>query len=118
MPFSRAVVPEQGAARCLLTGSSVTPLFEIERFPVLASVTLRPPTDDVFFSFRIGIGDESGLVQQLSRPPADVLYEQPRNSAVGGLWRRHHLAFADYVKGRACLDNQSVVADVGSGSGF
>ena len=73
-------------------------LYSFRDFPVFMGCSLKPETDDIKADMKWSISRSSGLIQLSSLLPLDVLYPEAHGAGcVGGLWARHHKAFANFI---------------------
>jgi hypothetical protein len=102
--------------RCIMDGSTrLSRLHTFRQFPVWMGCTDAPVEEDLRHDMQWGICEDCGTIQLLELIPLDVLYAQSHNSGVvGGLWDKHHRAFADFV-----LEHRpNAVLEIGGGHGM
>ncbi len=87
--------------RCVVSyNNDLEPLYTFKDFPVFMGCTIKPETDDVKADMKWSISRSSGLIQLSSLLPLDVLYPEAHGAGcVGGLWKHHHKAFANFIAG-------------------
>lgn len=74
------------------------PLFTLPSFPVSMYCVDTLPETDIFADMEWSISRGSGCVQLAKLAPLDVVYGHEHGSgAVGGVWRDHHSAFANFL---------------------
>jgi len=91
-------------------------LFKWKNFPVLLSSCSSQISEDIFYDFELDLDQQTGLLFQKNIPMQSVVYQEPRNSAVGKVWRDHHDSLYGFVSSFG-LKGKSI-CEIGSGSGF
>ena len=89
-------------------------LYTFRDFPVYCGVTDEPREADVHADMKWMISRESGMIQLGELVPAELLYSMSHNASVGGVWRKHHEEFADFL--HAYISGS--VAEIGGGNGI
>lgn len=93
----------------------LTPLYTFKDFPVWMGCTDEPANADLRHDMRWVICEDCGTIQLDQLIPLDVLYAHSHNSGVvGGLWARHHQAFAEFV----LAQSPRTVLEIGGGHGI
>ena len=77
--------------------NSLELLCEMKKFPVFIGTTDQNKEEDIFADMDWYICKESGIIQLKKLLPLDVVYSSFHSEAVGGIWRKHHLAFIDFA---------------------
>jgi hypothetical protein len=94
----RALAPMAARTRCAVAGTDdLEPLLRIEGAPLYMGVSDGDPGDDAFADQEWVVSRSSGCLQLGLLPPLELVYQAQHNAAIGGVWRRHHDAFADFV---------------------
>jgi len=112
LPASRVVRRDA----CVITGASdLEPLLTLRQFPV-GMYCVPENWDGVEYvsDMRWSISKSSGVIQLTELIELETLYDcQHESGAIGGLWRRHHEEFCEF------LDHFQVknVLEIGSGHG-
>lgn len=84
------------------------------QFPVFMGCTHAPRAQDVLADMDWAICSHCGLIQLHTLLPLDLLYPEAHGSgAVGGIWKKHHAAFARFVH----QFNPSSVLEIGGSHG-
>jgi hypothetical protein len=85
--------------RCIISGASdLEPLHTFRNFPVFMGCTTKPKNFDVTFDMSWVISKQSGMIQLDKLLPLEILYPESHGAGVvGGLWRKHHKAFAAFL---------------------
>lgn len=101
---------------CVVDRSSrLSPLHTFPRFPVWMGCTDTPADADLRQDMRWVICEDCGTIQLAELIPLDILYAHSHNSGVvGGLWAKHHQAFADFV----LRQSPQRVLEIGGGHGL
>ncbi len=101
---------------CAIDGSPrLEPLHRFRDFPVYMGCTDDPPDDDPTHDMAWSICRDCGCIQLTELVPLPVLYARSHNSGlVGGLWARHHEAFAEFI----LAHGPASVLEVGAGHGI
>jgi len=86
------------------------------KLPALTSVTTTSPELDVFFEFELTVDPTTGVIRQVNPPPKEILYQTPRNSGIGKLWKNHYESFSNFVLDRVKTWNN--IIEIGSGNGW
>lgn len=102
--------------RCVIDGSPrLEPLHRFPEFPVYMGCTDDPPGTDPTHDMAWAICRDCGCIQLTELVPPPVLYARSHNSGlVGGLWARHHEAFAEFI----LEHGPASVLEVGAGHGI
>lgn len=90
-------------------------LYTMGRFPIYCGVTDSPETEDQFEDMEWMISKGSGMVQLGKLLPPETLYSISHNSSYGGIWKRHHEEFANFLHQYAGKDG---VLEIGGGNGI
>ncbi len=78
--------------------ADLEPLYTFKKFPVFMGCTLKTETNDLKADMKWSISKSSGLIQLSSLLPLDILYPEAHGAGcVGGLWKSHHSAFANFI---------------------
>lgn len=85
--------------RCVITKSNdLEPLHTFSNFPVFMGCSSLPVETDLKEDMSWVISKSSGLIQLESLIPLDDLYPESHGAGcIGGLWNKHHNAFAKYI---------------------
>lgn len=98
----------------MFTGrEDLEPLQTVADFPVYCGVAEGAPEDDLAADMEWMISRGSGMVQLGGLVPAELLYSKSHNASVGGIWRRHHEEFAEFLHEYAAGD----IVEIGGGNG-
>jgi hypothetical protein len=89
--------PRTACAVC--DGPELVSELELPGVPVHMGCTDQPPEDDAFADQRWATCARCGCVQLAALAPLQLVYQAQHNAAIGGVWGRHHAAFADFVAG-------------------
>lgn len=103
--------------RCVLTGKEdLEPLYTFRDFPVfMGCVEEGSAVDDARADMSWAISRETGCIQLDALLPLDILYQASHGSgSVGGLWMKHHAAFADFIR----QFHPQKVLEIGGGHGI
>ena len=103
--------------RCVLTGKEdLEPLYTFRDFPVfMGCVEDGSAAGDTRADMRWAISRETGCIQLDALLPLDILYQASHGSgSVGGLWMKHHAAFADFIR----QFHPQKVLEIGGGHGI
>jgi len=94
------VAVTQARTACAVCGAGpLEPALEVPRVPVHMGCTAEPVSVDAFADQRWAVCATCGSLQLTALAPLDLVYQAQHNAAVGGVWARHHAAFADFVAG-------------------
>ena len=88
---------------------------EFRNFPVnMLAPADSDPKDDPSFDMKIGINEESGVIQIVELLPNDRIYVDTHSNAIGGVWRNHHETVSK------CIQKYSPdsVLEIGGGTGI
>jgi len=102
--------------RCVVDGSQrLRHLHRFPEFPVFMGCTADRPEDDLRHDMHWMICEDCGTIQLSELIPLSVLYAHSHNSGVvGGLWAKHHHAFAEFV----LQHSPKTVLEIGGGHGM
>lgn len=76
---------------------TLEPLYSLKKFPVFIGCTEQKQADDLFADMDFDICTKTGLIQLRKLLPLDLIYGQYHSEAVGGIWKKHHQEFAQFV---------------------
>lgn len=102
--------------RCTISGSDdLEHLYTFPKFPVFMGCMDQPQSDDLKEDMSWWISRSSGVIQLKQLIPLDVLYPESHGAgAVGTLWEKHHMAFAEFVHATA----PKAVLEIGGAHGI
>ena len=90
-------------------------LYTMDRFPVYCGVTDASEIEDQYEDMEWMISKGSGMIQLGKLLPLDMLYSVSHNSSWGGIWKRHHEEFADFLHQYA---GKGGILEIGGGNGI
>lgn len=90
------------------------PLYTFKNFPVYCGVTEEDPETDICADMKWMISSGSGMIQLGELVPAELLYTKSHNASIGGIWKRHHEEFADFLHEYA----SGKIVEIGGGNGI
>ncbi|HWI73257.1 MAG TPA: class I SAM-dependent methyltransferase [Baekduia sp.] len=95
-----AVAACEPRTACAVCGAGpLEPRLEVPRVPVHMGCTERPAGADAYADQRWVVCAACASLQLGAMAPLDLVYQAQHNAAVGGVWARHHAAFAAFVAG-------------------
>ncbi len=111
--MSMQLIPRRA---CAVTGKEdLEPLFTFESFPVFMGCTTEPESADLKANMAWAISRGSGLIQLQDLIPLEILYPASHGAGcIGGLWQKHHQAFADFI----CSFSPKAVFEIGGHHGI
>lgn len=90
-------------------------LYTFKQFPVFMGCSKNIESDDLNADMVWMISKSSGLIQLGVLLPLDVLYPESHGAGcVGGLWNKHHKAFADFIH----QYNSTAIFEIGGSHGI
>lgn len=102
--------------KCVITGiGDLEPLYSFAKFPIFMGCLDQDEAADLKQDMSWWISRGSGLIQLKQLLPLDVLYPESHGAgAVGTLWAKHHMAFAQFLRKSA----PSSVLELGGAHGI
>lgn len=102
-------------SKSLITNSdNIEPLFEMKHFPVFIGATSQAIEADIFSDMDWMICRDSGMIQLKNLLPLEVVYSEYHSEAVGGIWKKHHLLFSEFISNFT----PSNILEIGGSNGF
>lgn len=93
---------------CVFTGKrDLEHLHTFRSFPIFMGCTEQPFSEDLFADMSWFVSRGSGSLQLNPLLPLEILYGQPHNEAIGGIWQQHHDELSQFVRrhvGRSVLE--------------
>jgi hypothetical protein len=84
--------------KCVVTGANdLDFLHKLEGFPIFAGCSGQDRKNDQFAVLDWGISKSSGIIQLTKLLPTDLIYAEYHSEAVGGVWKKHHEKFSEFL---------------------
>lgn len=84
--------------QCLVTGlDDIEFLYKLKDFPVFIGCTDQENSQDIFADMVWGISKSSGIIQLMKLLPPEIIYSGYHSEAVGGIWKKHHELFSEFI---------------------
>jgi len=77
--------------------NSLEPLHSLKKFPVFIGCTKQPQNKDIHANMDFDICTETGLIQLRKLIPLNLIYKESHSEAIGGVWKKHHNQFSNFV---------------------
>lgn len=90
-------------------------LYTMSRFPVYCGTTNGKESEDQYEDMEWMISRGSGMIQLGKLLPPEILYSVSHNSSYGGIWRRHHEEFAEFLHR---YTGTKGILEIGGGNGI
>jgi len=102
---------------CRFCGS--TNIFELVSFteyPIFIGCSDLSKENDETYSFNIFLCENCLIIQQISLPPLEILYQERRAFGIGRKWKDHYDTFFNFI--REDVNNAKNIMEVGGGNGI
>lgn len=84
---------------CAISGlNDLEHLYTFKNYPLFMGCTNQPIEEDINIDMEWSIGRSSGTIQLTKLIPLHILYQENHNSVIGNIWKKHHSAFAKFIK--------------------
>lgn len=77
--------------------SNLEKFIEFKDFPVFIGCTDKPQSEDLFADMSWDICKTSGCIQLSKLLPIDLIYSGYHSEALGGVWKKHHEMFTEFI---------------------
>lgn len=84
-------------------------LYILKKFPVFIGCTDQDKSKDLMADIHFDICKETGFIQLKKLLPLDLIYSQYHSEAVGGVWKKHHEEFVNFL----CKLGASKIFEIG-----
>jgi len=102
-------------SNCILDNSKVDYYKSIKNLPLYCSCTNTSIETDHYFDLQFGISELSGMIQIMSYPTDDILYNKPHSSGIGRTWDGLFNIVANKIN--EYVDDSFIIYEIGSGNG-
>lgn len=100
-------------ACCLCDKHTLIHIADINDAPFFLGCTTKPESEDKFVTFKLYQCPDCHLIQTES-VVTEAVYDKLHSEAVGGIWEKHHDAFAEFVKGN--ISGKASLLEIGPSS--